>query len=86
MDFYTLKTTVNLTTDGVMEIILRKITFFCQPDFVGDSYKDGKTYQFRFAVRDGGLMDREETVVGMLGESEFNFTVKNTTLERAERV
>ena len=86
MDFYTLKTSVKLTADGVMEEVLKRISHFCQPDIFGDPYKDGKSYVYRFAVRNEGLDHRVEHILDLLSQSDFGFTDKNTTLVKADRV
>lgn len=84
MDFYTIITSIKIEDNQeALQILKSRVGFFCQPDIMGDPYKEGSKYHLRFAVRKGGLLDVEEEFLTGLGGK---FTTKNTKLVKAERL
>ncbi len=67
MDFYTIKTTDDLTIDSTqLAEVVKTIGFFCQPEIVGEPYEEDGKYCLRFAVRKAGLFQRDDDMIALL--------------------
>jgi hypothetical protein len=87
MDFYTIKTSVDVDTDmDAFNALLSTIGFFSQPLIVGDPHLEDGSFLFRFAVRMTTLNGHEEQILKNLSLTGFGFTTENTELVRAARI
>lgn len=86
MDFYTLKTSVDLTEEPTRDAVLAHIGFFTQPLLVGESHIDSGSFVLRFAVRRECLRAWEQDLLVNLQRTPWGFTEENTELIRAARI
>jgi hypothetical protein len=85
MDFYTIKTSVDIATDyEAFCHVVSAVGFFSQPLIVGEPVAEDGSYMFRFAVRNEGLLPYEPQLIENL--SHIGFTPENTELIRAARI
>jgi hypothetical protein len=87
MDFYTVKTSVDIVSDkAAFECLVARIGFFTQPIIMGDPFEEDGEFLFRFAVYKEALRHHETMLIALLDESGFAFTTSNTEVIRATRI
>ena len=86
MDFYTLKTSVDIVADkDAFAAVLSTVGFFTQPLIVGDPVEDG-VFVIRFSVRAETMRAFESDLIENLSKTKFGFTKANTEIVRAARL
>jgi hypothetical protein len=87
MDFYTVKTSVDIDTDTeAFNALLRAIGGITQPLIIGDPHPEDGAFLFRFAVRETTLRTHEGSVVDALEFLDIGFTAENTEIILAARI
>ena len=82
LDFYTIKTSVDLNDVDNMNKLQQALAMFCRPDIVSKKIKKIKSeYIWRFAIRSLGLYAAEGEFLSSLPEP---FSTDNTRLIRAD--
>ncbi len=82
LDFYTIKTSVDLTDNDNINKIQQVLGLFCRPDIISKKPKKVKgEYAWRFAIRSLGLYNNEQEFISSLPEP---FSVDNTKLIKAD--
>lgn len=87
LDFYTIKTSVDMTDKSVFDVVTKAICFLSQPLILGQPVEEEEgVFLLRFAVRETTVMDREADLVAQLVHYDLGFTTENTEVIRADRI
>lgn len=86
MDYYTIKTSVDISDDIAFSRLVACIGFFTQPMVLGAPHAEDGSFVFRFAVRDETLRAHEDELLSNLEMESLGFTSTNTEIVRAARL